>query len=297
MLERHARYVPVMDGTTLLGVVSFHDVAKAVLRRAELREPDAEELHPGLARGQRVRVAGAVSSACSTKDRRPLRVARESVAAPVRRRRGDCDTTDSVGSVRSAATQRRVAGLQRGAERREQRGVAIGRLDEDLRVPGAARRGLERLNRGRARARPSPAGSRETRSPGRSCPEAISASTIDDGPTSGTTAMPSRCAAATRSAPGSAIAGTPGVGQEPEVVPARGRARAARRSARRSGASPSSTMSISCIGSAGASDLQEGARRLGVLDDDSARGRARCRSCAPAARARARRRRADSARR
>ena len=30
MLERHSRYVPVMDGATLLGVVSFHDVAKAV---------------------------------------------------------------------------------------------------------------------------------------------------------------------------------------------------------------------------------------------------------------------------
>ncbi len=30
MLERHARYVPVMDGATLQGVVSFHDVAKAV---------------------------------------------------------------------------------------------------------------------------------------------------------------------------------------------------------------------------------------------------------------------------
>ena len=30
MLERHARYVPVLDGTTLQGVVSFHDVAKAV---------------------------------------------------------------------------------------------------------------------------------------------------------------------------------------------------------------------------------------------------------------------------
>jgi CBS domain-containing protein len=30
MLERHARYVPVLDGSTLLGVVSFHDVAKAV---------------------------------------------------------------------------------------------------------------------------------------------------------------------------------------------------------------------------------------------------------------------------
>jgi CBS domain-containing protein len=31
MLEEHARYLPVMDGRTLLGVVSFYDVAKAVL--------------------------------------------------------------------------------------------------------------------------------------------------------------------------------------------------------------------------------------------------------------------------
>lgn len=31
MLERHARYLPVMDGRTLLGVISFYDVAKAVL--------------------------------------------------------------------------------------------------------------------------------------------------------------------------------------------------------------------------------------------------------------------------
>ncbi len=30
MLDRHARYVPVMDDGTLFGVVSFHDVAKAV---------------------------------------------------------------------------------------------------------------------------------------------------------------------------------------------------------------------------------------------------------------------------
>ena len=30
MLDRHARYVPVMDGTTLMGVLSFHDIAKAV---------------------------------------------------------------------------------------------------------------------------------------------------------------------------------------------------------------------------------------------------------------------------
>lgn len=31
MLEKHVRYLPVMDGTTLLGVMSFYDVAKAVL--------------------------------------------------------------------------------------------------------------------------------------------------------------------------------------------------------------------------------------------------------------------------
>ncbi|MFC5475120.1 CBS domain-containing protein [Paraherbaspirillum soli] len=31
MLQRHARYVPIMDAGTLLGVMSFYDVAKAVL--------------------------------------------------------------------------------------------------------------------------------------------------------------------------------------------------------------------------------------------------------------------------
>lgn len=31
MIEHHMRYLPVMDGTTLLGVISFHDVARAVL--------------------------------------------------------------------------------------------------------------------------------------------------------------------------------------------------------------------------------------------------------------------------
>jgi CBS domain-containing protein len=30
MLEKHARYVPVVDAKTLLGVMSFYDVAKAV---------------------------------------------------------------------------------------------------------------------------------------------------------------------------------------------------------------------------------------------------------------------------
>lgn len=31
MVDHHQRYLPVMDGATLMGVVSFHDVAKAVL--------------------------------------------------------------------------------------------------------------------------------------------------------------------------------------------------------------------------------------------------------------------------
>lgn len=31
MVESHARYVPVLDGDVLIGVLSFHDVAKAVL--------------------------------------------------------------------------------------------------------------------------------------------------------------------------------------------------------------------------------------------------------------------------
>lgn len=31
MVDHHMRYLPVMDGTTLMGVISFHDVARAVL--------------------------------------------------------------------------------------------------------------------------------------------------------------------------------------------------------------------------------------------------------------------------
>jgi len=31
MLEGHTRYLPVLDGSTLLGVISFYDVARAVL--------------------------------------------------------------------------------------------------------------------------------------------------------------------------------------------------------------------------------------------------------------------------
>jgi predicted transcriptional regulator len=31
MLERHARYMPVMDKAQLMGVISFYDVAKTVV--------------------------------------------------------------------------------------------------------------------------------------------------------------------------------------------------------------------------------------------------------------------------
>jgi hypothetical protein len=31
MLERHARYMPVLDQSTLMGVISLYDVAKAVV--------------------------------------------------------------------------------------------------------------------------------------------------------------------------------------------------------------------------------------------------------------------------
>jgi len=54
MIEHHMRYLPVMDGATLLGVISFHDVARAVLDeqgfenrmlKAYIRDWPAEEEH------------------------------------------------------------------------------------------------------------------------------------------------------------------------------------------------------------------------------------------------------------
>ena len=35
MLDSHTRYIPVMDGTTLLGVISFRDVARAVVQEQD----------------------------------------------------------------------------------------------------------------------------------------------------------------------------------------------------------------------------------------------------------------------
>lgn len=52
MLERHTRYLPVLDGRALLGVISFYDVARAVLEeqsfenrmlKAYIRDWPAEE--------------------------------------------------------------------------------------------------------------------------------------------------------------------------------------------------------------------------------------------------------------
>ena len=52
MLGRHARYMPVLDGKTLMGVISFYDVAKAVvdaqdfenrMLKAYIRDWPAEE--------------------------------------------------------------------------------------------------------------------------------------------------------------------------------------------------------------------------------------------------------------
>lgn len=36
MIEKHSRYLPVLDGTMLMGVISFLDVAKAVLEEQSL---------------------------------------------------------------------------------------------------------------------------------------------------------------------------------------------------------------------------------------------------------------------
>ncbi|HZY20550.1 MAG TPA: CBS domain-containing protein [Ramlibacter sp.] len=56
MLERHARYMPVMDKRMLMGVISFYDVAKAVvdsqnfenrMLKAYIRDwPSGEDAHP-----------------------------------------------------------------------------------------------------------------------------------------------------------------------------------------------------------------------------------------------------------
>jgi CBS domain-containing protein len=58
MLQRHARYMPVLDASALVGVVSFYDVAKAVVEsqdfenrmlKAYIRDWPSEEAGPARA--------------------------------------------------------------------------------------------------------------------------------------------------------------------------------------------------------------------------------------------------------
>ena len=60
MLERHARYMPVVDRRTLMGVISFYDVAKAVvdaqdfenrMLKAYIRDWPADDAAPAPAAG------------------------------------------------------------------------------------------------------------------------------------------------------------------------------------------------------------------------------------------------------
>ena len=106
MLERHARYVPVMDGTRCGGRV-LPRRRQGGPRRAELREPDTQELHQ-----RRARLSGARGLA-----RTPLTpAARRSPGVSRSARNRGPPVADrprsivSVASVRSAATQSRVRG-------------------------------------------------------------------------------------------------------------------------------------------------------------------------------------------
>src|SRR5690554_1396308 len=38
MLEKHARYMPVMDGPTLMGVISFYDMAQAIVAAQQVED-------------------------------------------------------------------------------------------------------------------------------------------------------------------------------------------------------------------------------------------------------------------
>ena len=111
MLERHARYVPVMDGTTLLGVVSFHDVAKAVLEEQSFENQMLKSYiqdSPGRSSG------GSSPLRLQHEDRRPL--ARSARRRAPRHSRIDCDTTRlrrqrEIG--RDAEARRRLAASRR----------------------------------------------------------------------------------------------------------------------------------------------------------------------------------------
>ena len=107
---------------------------------------------------------------------------------------------------RDAQPRARRAGRQ---QRGEERVVAVGRLDEDLGLALPARTQLELDEFSFPDLSALSAGSRRTRSAGPRGPRPSGRATMEEGPTSGTTLKPSRCAASTSAAPGSAIAGQP----------------------------------------------------------------------------------------
>ncbi len=140
MLERHARYVPVMDGATLHGVVSFHDVAKAVydeqnfenrMLKSYIKDwPDeASPERGGTLRNAFVTPEGQTAPGVS----RSARWSRLPHSRALQR------SMVSDGSVRSAAMQTSVPGCNAFPIVPEHRLVAIGRLDEELRLVARAR--------------------------------------------------------------------------------------------------------------------------------------------------------------
>ena len=96
-------------------------------------------------------------------------------------------------------------------------------------------------------------------------PEAISASTIDDGPTSGTTAIP-RGGPRDEERAGIGDSRTPGVGQESQSTPFRAGARSSEQRAG-SGADPELDDADLAYRQRGRERLQERTRGLRVLDD------------------------------
>ena len=105
MLESHTRYMPVMDGATLIGVLSFHDVAKAVLEEQTLREPHAEGLHQ-----EHARVSPAAAQAILAENFAPwvqaLGLDRGSGRRPMRRPSGCRSTRGWCGSAVPSAARR-----------------------------------------------------------------------------------------------------------------------------------------------------------------------------------------------
>ena len=276
MLERHARYVPVMDGTTLQGVVSFHDVAKAVYEEQSFENrmlksyikdwPDAAS---GAVAARRPRPL----QACSTNIAGRF-AKRAEVAPPPRARRAPLDRSPSA-SVRSTATHTRVAGAQRRRQRLQHRRVAVRRLDEELRARRCARESLLR-----ARAAP------RARSSARHRQVAVEREALAVHARRHQREQDRRRSdqrhdahAARRAPPRPARAGigdarAAGIGEQPDVV-----ARARRREQRRAGAGVADARAAPAMSQlrdrhVGApSDLEERARRLRRFDDASGAAR------------------------